>query len=170
MEKILDILGLQFEVIFVLGISFIILVIVLNKVLFKPLMKHLDERSNEIKGNFDKIALDKKEIERLTEEYKTKLTQIEQEAYQKVQEAIKEGLKVKTEIISEAHAQSDNVLRKAKKEIEHEKEKALVELRNEMVSLSLAAARKVIEKEIDEQTHRKLVENFLDDLSKTATH
>ncbi len=168
LKEFIEALGLEPQLILVLGISFIILVIFLNKFLFKPLMKHLDDRSQEIKGTFDKIELDKKEIAQMSEEYKAKLTQIEREAYEKIQAAIKEGLAAKTELISEAHAQADNVLRKAQAEIELEKQKAIVELRNEMVNLALNAAGKVIEKEMDETTNRKLVENFLTELDKTA--
>lgn len=168
LKEFIEALGLEPKLILVLGISFIILVILLNKFLFKPLMKHLDDRSREIKGTFDKIELDKKEIAQMSEEYKAKLAQIEREAYEKVQASIKEGLAAKTELISEAHAQADNVLRKAKTEIELEKQKAIVGLRNEMVNLALNAAGKLIEKEMNETTHRKLVENFLVRLDKTA--
>jgi F-type H+-transporting ATPase subunit b len=163
-QKFLEMMGAQGEVIIILVISFIILIILLNKFLFKPVTKHLDNRSQEIKATFDKIALEKESITRLAEDYKTKLTEIERAAYQKTQEAIKEGLAAKTEIISEAHAQSENILRKAQAEIEQEKQKALVELRNEIVTLALAAAGKIIEKEMDEATHRKLVEGFLSEI------
>ncbi len=156
--------GIQEETIFVLAVSFAILVFVLRKILFKPIMKHLDERSNEIKGTFDKIELDKKEIERLTQEYQAKLATIEKEAYQKTQAAIKEGLAAKTELISEAHAQADNVLRKAKEEIQIEKKKALAEMKNEMVSLALSAASKVIKEKMDEKVHGKLVDKFISEL------
>jgi F-type H+-transporting ATPase subunit b len=168
LKEFLETLGLEPKLILVLGISFLVLVIFLNKFLFKPLLKHLDARHQEIKGTFNKIELDKQEIARLSDEYKNRISQIEREAYQKIQEAVKEGLQAKTEIISEAHAQADKVLRKAKEEIELEKQKAIVELRNEMVTLALSAAGKVIEKEMDETTHRKLVENFLGELDKTT--
>lgn len=157
-------MGGNLQVILILVVNFIILFIVLKKALFSRVMQHLDSRKKEIDGTFDKIALDKKEIARLSEEYQTRLAQIEKEAYQKVQEAVKEGLTAKTGIISEAHSQADNVLRRAKEEIELEKKKALKELRNEIASLAIAAAEKIVAKEIDEPTNSRLVSKFLDEI------
>ncbi|MFA5794218.1 MAG: F0F1 ATP synthase subunit B [Candidatus Brocadiia bacterium] len=157
-------MGGQIQVIILLVINFIILFLVLKKFLFSRILEHLDNRKKEIEGTFDKIELDKKEISRLTDEYQAKLNQIEKESYQKIQAAIKEGLSAKTGIISEAHLQSDNIIRKAKDEIDQEKTKAIKELRNEIASLAIQAAEKVIDKELDEKTNTRLVASFLDEL------
>lgn len=157
-------MGGQLQVILILVINFIILFLVLKKFLFTRVLEHLDSRKKEIEGTFDKIEKDKTEITRLSQEYQNKLSQIEKESYQKIQEAVKEGLSAKTDIISEAHLQSDNILRKAKEEIEMEKQKALKELRNEIASLAIHAAERVIEKELDEKTNIKIVSSFLDEI------
>lgn len=161
-------MGGNLQVILILVINFIILFVVLKKALFSRVMQHLDSRKKEIDDTFNKIDLDKKEIARLSEEYQSRIVQIEKEAYQKIQSAIKEGLNAKTGIISEAHSQANNVLRKAKVEIDHEKKKALTELKNEMVTLVIAAASRVIEEKMDEKIHAKLVEKFINDLESAA--
>ncbi|MFH1226756.1 MAG: F0F1 ATP synthase subunit B, partial [Planctomycetota bacterium] len=161
-------MGGQVQVIVLLVINFIILFLVLKKFLFGRVLEHLDNRKKEIEGTFDKIELDKKEITRLTDEYQAKLSQIEKESYQKIQAAIKEGLSAKTGIISEAHLHSDNIIRKAKDEIELEKTKALKELRNEVASLAIQVAEKVIEKELDEKSNTRLVASFLDEIDQKS--
>jgi len=166
-KNLLASLGAQGEVIILLAVNFIILVLILNKFLFKRVLQHLDNRKKEIEDTFDKIEHDKQHIAQLTDEYQNKLNQIEKEAYQKIQAAIKEGLTAKTQIISESHLQADNVLRRAKEELEIEKKKAMKEMRQEVISLSIAAAEKVIRKKLDEQTNSKIVAEFLDEIDKT---
>jgi len=165
-KNLLASLGAQGEVIALLAVNFIILVLILNKFLFKPVLKHLDSRKKEIEDAFDKIERDKKQIGQLSEEYQNKISRIEKEAYQKIQSAIKEGLTAKTEIISEAHLQADNVLRKAKEEIELEKDKVMKEMRREIISLSISAAEKIIHKEMDDKSNSRIVSEFLEEIDK----
>lgn len=164
LQNFLDALGFNLETFCILAISFIVLVLLLNKVLFKPLMKYLDERNKGIKDTFVQIETKQQEIARLGDKYQQRLSQIEKTAYERVQTAIKEGLTTKSEIISEAHAQADKVLRKATEEIDLEKNKALVELKQEVIKLSIATASKVIEQKMDDATHHKLVERALGEL------
>lgn len=165
-KSLLASLGAQGEVIIILAINFIILVLILNKLLFKRVLNHLDARKNEIEGTFDKIEQDKKHIAQLSDEYQSKISRIEKEAYQKIQAAVKEGLAAKTEIISEAHLQADHVLRKAKDEIGLEKDKAIKEMRQEIIELSISAAEKIIHKELDEKTNSIVVSEFLQEMDK----
>lgn len=160
-------LGGQVQVIILLAVNFIILILILNKFLFKRVLTHIDNRKKEIEGTFDKIEQDKKQIAQLTEEYQNKLSRIEKEAYHKIQSAVKEGLTAKTEIISEAHLQADNVLRKAKDEIGLEKNKAMKEMRQEIITLAISAAEKIISKELDEKTNSRVVSEFLEEIDKT---
>jgi F-type H+-transporting ATPase subunit b len=166
LTKFLEQMGAQYEVILILAASFVILVIILNKYLFKPLTKYVDNRRDEIANVLSKIETDKKEIAKLSEEYQNRLNQIEREGYQKIQVAIKEGLAAKSAIISESHLQADNILRKTREELELEKKKAMKELRSEIISLSITAAEKVIHKELDEQTNSKIVSEFLEEIDK----
>jgi len=166
LTNFLEQMGAQYQVILILAISFIILVVLLNKLLFKPLTKYVDNRRDEIQNTFTKIEADKKEIARLSEEYQNRLNQIEREGYQKIQAAIKEGLAAKSTIISESHLQADNILRKAKEELEIEKKKTLKEMRQEIISLSITAAEKVIRQKLDEQTNSRIVSEFLNEIDK----
>jgi F-type H+-transporting ATPase subunit b len=160
-------MGAQYQVIIILAVSFVVLVVLLNRFLFKPITKYVDNRRDEIQNVYTKIDTDKKEIVRLSEEYQNKLNQIEKEAYQKIQAAIKEGLAAKTQIISESHLQADNVLRRAKEELEIEKKKAMKEMRQEIISLSIAAAEKVIKQKLDEPANSRIVADFLEEIDKT---
>jgi F-type H+-transporting ATPase subunit b len=164
MDTFLQMMGAQWQVILILTISFILLILILSKLLFKPLMKYLDERNNEIKETYLGIEKSKEEISRLKDEYQAELKKIEKTAYDKMQEAIKEGLSAKAEIISEAHSQADRVLKKATEEIAQETKKALVELKKEVVTLSFQTTAKIIGAAMDEKTHHQLAEKFMEEL------
>ena len=77
-----------------------------------------------------------------------------------------EGNQLREGIITKADKESMDIVEKAKHEIEQEKNRALSEVRNSVVSLSLSAARHLIKKEMDEASNKKLVETFIDELQK----
>lgn len=165
MDTFLQMMGAQWQVILILAISFIVLVLVLSKVLFKPLLKYLDERNNEIKETYRGIDETKKGIQEAWDKYEAELQKIEKTAYDKMQEAIKEGLAEKARLISEAHAKEAEAVKEGKEEIEQERIKALVELKKEVINLSFRTTAKVIGKTMDENTHHQLAEKFIDELS-----
>src|SRR6185437_5902776 len=71
------------------------------------------------------------------------------------------GEKVRAEILEQAHREQQQVLDRARQEIESERQQAMVELRRDAVNLAVRGASKVIEKNLDDETNRKVVESFL---------
>ena len=69
--------------------------------------------------------------------------------------------KVRAQMIDETHSQQQQMLERARREIEQEKVRAIAEMRREAVELAIAGASKVIEKNLDDQANRKIVETFL---------
>ena len=72
-------------------------------------------------------------------------------------------------MIEETHKQQQDMLERARREIEAEKVRAIAELRREAVDLAIAGAGKVIEKNLDDDSNRKIVENFLSTIPVTPT-
>jgi F-type H+-transporting ATPase subunit b len=83
------------------------------------------------------------------------------EAQKIIVEGRQMGEKVRATMIEETHQQQQAMLERARREIEMEKEKAIAELRREAIELAIAGAGKVIEKNLDDQSNRKIVESFL---------
>jgi len=79
------------------------------------------------------------------------------------------GEKVRAEILEQAHREQQQVLDRARQEIESERQQAMVELRRDAVTLAVRGASKVIEKNLDDETNRKVVESFLASLQPTAS-
>jgi F-type H+-transporting ATPase subunit b len=83
------------------------------------------------------------------------------EAQKIITEGRQVGEKVRAQMIEETQQQQQQMLERSRRDIEQEKERAIAEMRREAVDLAIAGASKVIEKNLDDQANRKIVESFL---------
>jgi len=145
-------------------INFIVLLLVLKAVLFKPLDEILEERRKKVA---DTLALADDENHRahqLREKYQARIDEGEKEAYDTRQQAIGEAHAAREEIIAQAKAKAAENLEKGQAEIQRARRQAWIELREEVVRLSLAVAEKVIDTSLDEKTHRDLIRKAIDEM------
>jgi len=156
-------LNLEIQQILTQAIGFLVLLFILKKIAWKPLLSLLDERREKISSEFRNIERTKSELSRLEQDYKARLAEIDAQARQKIQEAIAEGQRIAVEVQEKAREEGKNILNKAKDNIELEIAKARVELRNQVASLAIRAAEKVIKEELTEERHKRLVTEFIDE-------
>ena len=145
-------------------INFAILVAILAKFAYKPLVKTLEERQNRIAGDLENAERERKLAENLKREYQDQLAQARTQAQAIVEKATKLADQTKEEILTEARNENARLLKAAQEEIAREKESAVAEMRKEMVTLSVAAASKIIGQNMDSQTNAKLVSDFINKL------
>ena len=100
------------------------------------------------------------------EDYQKQLAEARNEANKIIEEARGLGENVRKEIVEKSNAESSALVQRAQEEIQREKEKGLQELKDTVASLSVQIASNVIGKELNEATHRQLVENLIKDLGK----
>ena len=156
-------MNLEIQQILTQAIGFLVLLFILKKIAWKPLLSLLDERREKISSEFRNIEQTKSELSRLEQDYKARLAEIDAQARQKIQEAIAEGQRIAVEVQEKAREEGKNILNKAKDNIELEIAKARVELRNQVASLAIRAAEKVIKEELTEERHKRLVTEFIDE-------
>ena len=132
---------------------------------WKPILKLIDDRKEKIRKEFQGIEDSKKAVEDLRKDYEARLTQIEEEARKKIQEAIHEGRRVSQELRDRARLEASQILEKAKENIELEMDKAEVELRQRIVNLSLACAEQLLNERLNEEKNRELILDFINELS-----
>ena len=145
-------------------INFLILLAILAKFAYKPIVKALEDRQAKIKADIEAAEQGKLAAEQFKKEYQAQLAQARTEAQNIVDKAVKIAQQNKDEILAEAKAEHARLLKTAREEIEREREHALAQLRNEVVVLSVAAASKIVRKNLDEQTNKQLVDDFIADL------
>ena len=146
--------------------AFILLVWVLKKMAWKPLLQLLDERREKIQKGFSEIEAAKRDLEKLKADYEHARNHIEEEGRRRLQEAIDEGKKIARELQEEARREARAVLDKAKEDIQLEAAKAKVTLRNEIADLTLAATERVLNEKLDSTKDKELVLDFIEDLEK----
>lgn len=145
-------------------INFLILVAILTKVAYKPLLKILDERKRKIADSIEFAEKERAAAEQLKAEYQQQLALARAEAQNIVEKAARLAEQTKEEILAQARAEHAKMLKAAQEEIDRERAKALSDLRGEVAALSIAAASKIIAKNIDAETNSKLVADFIDKL------
>jgi F-type H+-transporting ATPase subunit b len=122
-------------------ISFTILLVLLWKVAYKPITKALKKREDSIRDSLEEAQKTRESAE--TSEGKVM------------------GENVKKEIIQKAHEESNQIVKRAQEEIEFQKEKALMELKERIADLTIMAASKVIEKTLDKKDHEQLIDEYI---------
>jgi len=142
-------------------INFLVLVAILNKFLYKPLLGMLDKRKEEIVTNLENAKEAKNDALKMKEEYTRALEQSKQEAREILDKAVKIGEETKDSIIGQAREEATKITEKAQSMIRLEKEQAKAELRKEVASLAVLAAGKILDRTIQPEDHEKLISEFV---------
>jgi len=142
-------------------INLLILVLIMKKLLFKPIMNMLAEREKEVSTMYKQAETAQQNAENLEKDYTQKLSAAKEEAARIMKEAVREATLKGEEIVSEAQSKAAAALSKAQKEIEREKLSAVNEIKSDIASIAVSVAEKVIEKDINESDYERLVEEFI---------
>lgn len=147
-------------------IGFLITLFILKKFAWGPILDLLDERRTKIVDEFQKIDDGHAEVAKLTAEYEAKLASIDDERRVKITEAVSQAKDIADEIKTTANKEAKVIADKAKSEIERDVAKAKVQLKDDMVTITVKAASKIINEKLDDNKHRELIANFIDGVEK----
>lgn len=148
------------------AIGFLIVLWILKRFAWGPLLSLMEERRNRIAGEFQKIQQDQAAVDRLAADYEAKLKDIDNERRARLVEAVNEGKKVAEEIKAVAQNDAKLITAKAKSELERDVAKAKVQLKEDMISLTITAAEKIINEKVDDPKHRELIGRFMDNIER----
>lgn len=140
---------------------------VAKKFLFKPVMKMIRERQQEIDDMYTRAGEAKEQAEAMRSEYANRLDAAQAEAERTVKEAVVRGQSREEEIIRQANAQASAILDKASADIAQEKKKAINDAKDEISVIALAIAGKVVGKSLDAQDQSALVDQFIEELGES---
>nr|WGD72990.1 F0F1 ATP synthase subunit B [Bacillus subtilis]WGD85869.1 F0F1 ATP synthase subunit B [Bacillus subtilis] len=163
-------LGLSFnggDILFQLLAMLILLALLKKYALEYSLLNIMKQREDHIAGEITSAEEKNKEAQQLIEEQRVLLKEARQESQTLIENAKKLGEKQKEEIIQAARAESERLKEAARTEIVKEKEQAVSALREQVASLSVMIASKVIEKELDEQAQEKLIQDYLKEVGES---
>lgn len=147
-------------------ITFVILLLILRKFAWGPILTALENREKTIKENVAQAQKTREEAERLLADYKGKLDAIKDEAKQIVEEGRQKGEKTREELLAQARREYDEQLERARKEIDLAKKKAVDEVQRYVVDLTLDVASKVTARSLRDEDHERLARQALEEARK----
>jgi F-type H+-transporting ATPase subunit b len=145
---------------------FVALWLLLRKYAFPAIFAAVEAREKALEDAIAAAKRDREEAAKLLEDHRRQIDAARADAQRLIAEGAKTGEKIRTEMIEVARHQQQEILDRARQEIGAERDRAIAELRREAVELAIKGASKVIERNLDDETNRKIVEEFLGDLQK----
>ena len=151
-----DVLKLAFQI-----VNFLILLYLLNRFLFKPGLKRIDERQQKLTEGLENAEAAARDRELARAEREAAMAEARRDAEAMIQRAAKTAEATSADILAKARTDAEQITARARDEIAAEKDRALAEIRGEVADLALEAAGKLVGSEMNEPTQRRLVEQFL---------
>ncbi len=142
-------------------LNFVILLLVLRAVAWKPILNALHTREASINDALDRAELARTEAERILAENRTAMQKAEEEGQRVLRESREFAEKLQTEASARSQQETQRLLQDARQEIERSKQQALVELRTEVATLAVDAAEKILKESLDADRHKRLVNEYL---------
>lgn len=147
-------------------VTFIFLLLLLKKLAWKPILNTLSERENFIKESLEKAENAKKETEKLIAENKVSMLKAEDESRKIVEQSREYAEKLKNQILDESKTQAKKLIADAANEIERKNIEAFNKLKEQVADIAIQSAEKILRENLDKEKQIKLVNKYLDDLSK----
>lgn len=148
-------------------ITFLALLFILKKIAWKPILSSLNERENFIKDSVERAETAKKEAEEILEENKKNLALAEDNAQKVIAQGREYAENLKSQIIEESKAEAKKIVDDASKEIERKNIEAFNRLKGDVAAIAIQAAEKIIRSNLDKEKQEKIVNDFINDLSKS---
>ncbi|MFQ5822708.1 MAG: F0F1 ATP synthase subunit B [bacterium] len=150
--------------IFWTALTFVLLLFVLKKMAWGPILQTLDERERRIKESLEKANVAQKELEEVRVQQQEILESAKKEAQELLNKSRKTAESTKDEIIQKAQSEASSMIDRAKREIVLESEKAVEMIKKQTVELSVLMASKLISKSLSSKEHKKLIEESLQEM------
>ena len=158
-----DVLKLAFQI-----INFLLILYLLNRFVFRRVLALLDERQERIAKGLEDAESAARDRELARAEREAALDEARKEAQTMIARATKIAEDSRAEIVAAARAEAEKVAARATEEITAEKQRAIAELRSQVADLALDAAGRLVRSEMNAPTQRRLVEEFLAEVSPSA--
>jgi len=130
---------------------------------YKPIMKMLDKRSRRIKESMDQAEFIKQQTAKTEQMVQEQLAQARKQGQDLVAQATKIGERLKEEAREQAKHNAEAIVARTRGEIQAEREKDIDQLRKEFVEIAIKAAEKVINRALDKEAHRQIIEQTLEE-------
>ncbi|MBR2160024.1 MAG: F0F1 ATP synthase subunit B [Clostridia bacterium] len=164
MPQSLDVISVNIWHIVVSLANLVLMYVIIKKIFYKPVKKMIVDRENAIKTKWDKANLAEDLANKNKAEWELKLGTAKQTADDIVKSAQEQAKLSAERIVEDANARADGIVNRAKAEAELEKRKAVEDVKREIIEVSGAIAQKLLEREVNTDDHRNLINSFLEEI------
>ena len=147
-------------------INFLILVGLLTKFLYRPFLNMLETRKQSIQDALDNAELINRRADEKMENYDRQIVKLEEQGREIIKEAKERAEKQADENIEEAHSKANSIIVAAERQVELEKQKALEEMKQQVATLALLAAEKIVERSIAQVGQDQIVDEIIEQAGK----
>jgi F-type H+-transporting ATPase subunit b len=142
-------------------INFILILLVLRALAYKPVLQMLETRKRRIQESLEYAEKVKADAAVQQKQYEQQIEQVRREAAQARESASQVAEQERARILTQAHDEARQIVEQARGQLDYERKQMLAELREQVVNLSLLAAQRVLGQSLDEARSRQLVSDFL---------
>lgn len=156
--ELLSKLGIDWRLLIAQLINFLILLFVLYKFLYKPVLKMLQDRTTRIENSLADAQRIEKEIKQTEEDRLNKMAEARKEAQKIIEEAKSEAEKVKHELLSSAQKESSDIVEAGKQQLKNQQESLMKEAQKSIATLVVDATRQILGEVVDEKVDKAINE------------
>lgn len=164
LSKFESFVGVNFWTMIFAWLNLIILYFFLKKLLFRPIKKMIDDRQKEIDDMYSEAEESKSRAEDMKKEYEARLEDAEAKSEEIIKDASRKASLRSEEIIKEANEQASATLKRAEEQIALEKKQAMNDVKDQVSDMALSIASAVIGRDVKEEEHRTLIDEFIDNI------
>jgi F-type H+-transporting ATPase subunit b len=143
------------------AVNFLILLVLLTKLLYKPLMKQMDQRTQAIQKSLDEAQAARAAAQKERDDFAAKIQAAHGEAQAIRAEALKEAADEQRRLVDAAKAEAARLVADARQELEQDVRRARQELRREVADLAIAVSEQLIKKSLNDSDHRRIVDDAI---------
>ncbi len=152
--------------IFWTAITFILLLLILKKLAWKPILSALSQREDAIKDSLEKAEKAKEEAQKILQENRASIAKAEEESKKIIEQSRAYADKLKEEMLKDSKVQAQKIIEDASSEIERKKEETFNELKTKVAEIAIQAAEKILSENLNKDSNKKLVDKYLDDITR----
>lgn len=147
-------------------ITFILLLLILKKVAWKPILTALNQRETAIRESIEKAEKARDEAQRILYENQSNLAKAEEESKKIIEQGRIYAEKLKEQLIKESKDQAQKILNEASAEIERKKEETFGELKTQIADLVIQTTEKVLGETVDKKVHKRIADKYINEIAK----
>lgn len=147
-------------------VTFVLVLLVLNKFAWKPIIKALDDRAERIHGDIERAEQLRREADSLFRQYQHQVEELKGEAQEMIASARRESESLKNEILEKARKEAEDIRSRSRKEIQLAMDSALEEIHRKTIDLAVEITKRVVAETFNPEDHRQQMERALESLTR----